>query len=263
MTVEENVAFGLEVRGRPRAEVRDRVMGLLELVQLQELAGRHPAQLSGGQRQRVALARALATDPRVLLLDEPFGALDARVRVELREWLQRFREETGVTTLLVTHDQQEALEVSQHVVVMLGGRVAQAGTPLQVYDDPASPEVAAFLGAAMLRGHIRRGRAEVGFLSIDAPSFAREGEQVQAFVRPHHVKLRPAGARAEDHVAYGRIQRVRPVGSQVKVTLALKDGETVTIEVSRAELERLGVGEGEGVLVDIRSAKLFLGDYQI
>ncbi|HEX8537829.1 MAG TPA: ATP-binding cassette domain-containing protein, partial [Cystobacter sp.] len=146
MTVRKNLAFGLETRRMPRAEVEARVDEMLELVQLEELGGRYPGQLSGGQRQRVAFARALAIRPKLLLLDEPFGALDSRVRVELREWLQSLHERTGVTTLLVTHDQEEALEISQHVVVMSEGRVAQEGPPEEIYDRPATPYVASFVG---------------------------------------------------------------------------------------------------------------------
>src|SRR5947199_727872 len=146
MTVRDNVAFALTIRKRPKQEIRERVDELLELVQLSGFADRYPSKLSGGQRQRMALARALAAKPRLLLLDEPFGALDARVRAELRDWLRRLHDESQVTTLMVTHDQEEALEVADHVVVMDGGRVAQAGAPLEVYDHPTSPAVAAFLG---------------------------------------------------------------------------------------------------------------------
>jgi sulfate/thiosulfate transport system ATP-binding protein len=166
LTVFDNIAFGLDVRRKSRGEIKDRVEELLKLVQLEGLAHRYPAQVSGGQRQRVAFARALAIHPKVLLLDEPFGALDTRVRVELREWLERLHDEMHVTTLLVTHDQQEALEVSQYIVVMHEGRVLQCGSPLEVYDHPATPEVAQFLGASPLRARIKEGRAEMGSSSV-------------------------------------------------------------------------------------------------
>ena len=158
-------------------------------MQLEELGQRYPGQLSGGQRQRVAFARALAIRPKLLLLDEPFGALDTRVRVELREWLHDLHVQTGVTTLLVTHDQEEALEISQHVVVMDQGRVAQAGPPAEIYDRPATPFVASFVGGtSVLKGHVREGRADWA-RSRGGAREAREGEAVAAFVRPHDIKL--------------------------------------------------------------------------
>ncbi len=160
MTVQENIAFGLNIRKIPRAEVAARVDELLHLVQLEDFGPRYPTQLSGGQQQRIAFARALAVRPKVLLLDEPFGALDIQVRIELRSLLQELYTKTNVTTILVTHDQGEALEVSQHVVVMLEGQVVQAGPPQEVYDHPATPFVAAFLGGGnVLRARIRAGRA--------------------------------------------------------------------------------------------------------
>ncbi|HZO13115.1 MAG TPA: sulfate/molybdate ABC transporter ATP-binding protein [Polyangiaceae bacterium] len=262
MTVRDNIAFGLDVRKRPRSEVDARVAELLRLVQLEDLGRRHPAQLSGGQRQRVAFARALAIRPKVLLLDEPFGALDARVRVELRDWLQRFHEETHVTTLLVTHDQEEALEVSQHIVVMLEGRVMQAGEPTAVYDHPSSPAVASFLGASLISGRVHAGRAELGPLLVDAPASAQDGDQVHAVVRSHDIKLTRAGEQASQ-ASLGQVVRLRPVGGHVKVTLRLASGDDVTVELPRPELDELGIGEGDRVLVDVRASKLFLGDYAI
>jgi sulfate transport system ATP-binding protein len=265
MTVRENIGFGLEVRGTPKAQITARVDEMLRLVQLEELGGRFPGQLSGGQRQRVAFARALAIRPRVLLLDEPFGALDTRVREELREWLHALHTQTGLTTLLVTHDQQEALEISLHVVVMQDGRVAQAGSPEDIYNRPANPFVASFIGgASVLRGRIHAGRAAMGALSVDAPAAAREGEAVQAFVRPHDIKLaKPDGAAASASTATGRVERLKPVGGYVRVLLRLPNGDEVTVEVPRSEFDALGLAEGDSVSADVRTAAVFVGDYAI
>ncbi|MDY7225694.1 sulfate/molybdate ABC transporter ATP-binding protein [Hyalangium rubrum] len=265
MTVRENIAFGLSVRRQSKAEVEARVDEMLRLVQLEELGQRTPAQLSGGQRQRVAFARALAIRPRLLLLDEPFGALDTRVRVELREWLHELHTLTGVTTLLVTHDQEEALEISQHVVIMSEGRVAQAGAPADIYDRPATPFVASFVGGnSMLKGQVREGRAEMGALIVAAPQSAREGQAVQAFVRPHDIKLakKPAGNGLNGNAAV-RVERLKSVGGYVKVLLKLPNGDTVAVEVPRGEFEELGVVEGDSVHADVRSARVFVGDFSI
>ncbi len=265
MTVRDNVGFGLEVRGRPKGEVRRRADELLALIQLESLGDRFPAQLSGGQRQRVAFARALAIEPKVLLLDEPFGALDARVRRELREWLHDLHQKTQVTTLLVTHDQEEALEISEHVVILLDGRVAQAGSPSEVYDRPASPAVAEFLGANVLRGRVRQGRAVAGPVEVSAPDGAAEGEEALAYVRPHDLKLARASSSGSDgdEVRMGTIERFRLVGARVKITVLLAAGDRVTVELAREEFEALAVGEGDQVLVDVREARVFLGDYAI
>jgi sulfate transport system ATP-binding protein len=263
MTVRQNIAFGLETRRLPRSEIEGRVDEMLKLVQLEELGKRYPGQLSGGQRQRVAFARALAIQPKLLLLDEPFGALDSRVRIELREWLQSLHEQTGVTTLLVTHDQEEALEISQHVVVLSDGRVAQAGPPEEIYDRPATPFVASFVGGtSILRGHVHSGRAQVGTLVVAAPQSAREGESVQAFVRPHDIKLARA-ANGDNELTTSRVERLKSVGGYVKVLLKLPSGETVAVEVPRAEFDDLGVVEGDHVHADVRMAKVFLGDFAI
>src|SRR3989442_9450122 len=195
MTVFENVAFGLRVRPRtlrPSArDIRTRVSALLQLVQLDWLADRYPAQLSGGQRQRVALARALAVQPQVLLLDEPFGALDAQVRKELRRWLRRLHEEMHITSVFVTHDQEEALEVADRVVIMNEGGVEQIGTPEDVYDHPATPFVYHFLGNVNLfHGRIHEGRARIGDIELDAPEHA-DARDIPAvgYVRPHDIEV--------------------------------------------------------------------------
>lgn len=264
MTVRENIAFGLNVRKLPRAEVEARVDEMLRLVQLEALGERHPGQLSGGQRQRVAFARALAIRPRVLLLDEPFGALDTRVREELREWLHALHTRTGLTTLLVTHDQQEALEISQHVVVMSEGRVAQAGSPEDIYDRPASPFVASFIGgASVLRGHVLEGRASLGSLALSVPAAAREGEAVHAYVRPHDIKLARSVSTEGVTPFTGRVQRFKPVGGFVKVLLRMPSGDEVTVQVPRSEFDALGVVEGDAVRADVLTASVFVGDYAI
>ena len=198
MSVFENVAFGLRVRPRAvrpsEAEIRDTVMGLLHLVQLDVLAKRRPSELSGGQRQRVALARALAVKPKVLLLDEPFGALDAKVRKELRRWLRRLHEEVHVTSVFVTHDQEEALEVSDRVVIMNEGKIEQSGTPEEVYDRPATPFVYGFLGDVNLfHGRIHQGRVNIGANELDAPEWAGARDQAGvAYVRTYDVQLTPS-----------------------------------------------------------------------
>ncbi|MCE9672873.1 sulfate/molybdate ABC transporter ATP-binding protein [Myxococcus stipitatus] len=265
MTVRQNIAFGLDVRRLPRDETRARVEEMLRLVQLEALGDRYPGQLSGGQRQRVAFARALAISPRVLLLDEPFGALDTRVREELREWLHALHSRTGLTTLLVTHDQQEALEISQHVVVMSEGRVVQAGSPEDIYNHPASPFVASFIGgASVLRGRVQSGKAELGSLALAVPAAAREGEAVHAFVRPHDIKLaRPGEAPPGPRPVTGRVARLKVVGGFVKVLLELPSGDEVTVQVPRSEFAALGLTEGDAVRADVLSASVFVGDYAI
>src|SRR5262245_48873096 len=195
MTVLDNISFGLKVRPGsrrpPRTEIRRRALELLDLVQLSGLEKRYPAQLSGGQRQRVALARAMAVEPNVLLLDEPFGSLDAKVRQELRRWLRRLHDEIRVTSVFVTHDQEEALEVSDRVVVMNQGRVEQVGTPQEVFDRPATPFVMGFLGIVnVFHGRIEGGRADFGSLSVDYPGdTGSEPRPAQGFARPYELEL--------------------------------------------------------------------------
>lgn len=279
MTVFENVAFGLRVRKTPSPQVRKRVDELLDLIQLGHFAQRFPSQLSGGQRQRVAFARALAVRPRVLLLDEPFGALDVRVRVELREWLRDVHQKSGVTTLLVTHDQEEALEVSEHVIVMFDGKVAQAGPPGVIYDRPASPQVACFIGAAnRLSGSVRCGTADLGAFSMPVRCDAQDGSKVEAFVRSHDIRLKPVGnvpkaspgqtARvgngpegAPGQIA--RVERLRQVAGLVKVSVRLQSGQPLSLEMSRSEAACAGLREGDAVEVNILGAQTFMEDYQI
>jgi sulfate/thiosulfate transport system ATP-binding protein len=221
MTVRENVAFGLKIRKRAKDEVRRRVDELLDLVQLQGFGDRYPAQLSGGQRQRMALARALAPEPKVLLLDEPFGALDARVRAELRVWLRRLHNETHTTTVFVTHDQEEAMEVADSVVVMNHGRVEQVGGPRELYDTPVNAFVMSFVGHANRFG--------------------------SSWVRPHdlHVQLEP-----NDRTREAMVDRVTHLGFEVRAELARDDGERFQVQLTRDQAEQLELEPGQIVYVE-------------
>jgi sulfate transport system ATP-binding protein len=252
----------MKIRRLPKEQVTKRVTELLALVQLPAYGSRFPAQLSGGQRQRVALARALAIEPKVLLLDEPFGALDTQVRLELREWLISLHEKTGITTILVTHDQEEALELSQHVVLLNKGKVAQAGSPHDLYDHPANEFVASFLGGAnVLKSRVDHGEAKVGTQTVRVPAGARDGTPVQAFVRPHNMKVRrPSG---ENPVDLGKIERLTRVGGYVKVYVSLPTGESVVVLMAKGDLEALHVEPGDPVAVDVVDPKVFVQSYSI
>ncbi|MFO0587551.1 MAG: sulfate/molybdate ABC transporter ATP-binding protein [Polyangiaceae bacterium] len=268
MTVAQNVAFGLEVKRTPRAEIDQAVRELLDLVELPGLGGRYPSELSGGQRQRVALARALAPRPKLLLLDEPFGALDAKVRLSLREQLRKLSRDRSMTVIFVTHDQEEAMDLADRVVVLRQGRVEQIGTPAEIYDHPATEFVAGFVGATnVLRGEVRGGKASMGALKVEAPPGDHEGRPVTAIVRPHDVEL---SGRVDDHpagpssnVATGRIERMSRVGYMVKLQLLLADGQPLTVELTRERAAELGVVEGDTVHVNLRDAKVFVQDYAI
>jgi len=230
MTVRGNVAFGLEIRKRPKAEIRERVSELLRLVQLEGLADRYPSQLSGGQRQRMALARALAVEPKVLLLDEPFGALDARVRKELRAWLRRLHDEVHVTTILVTHDQEEAMEVSDRIALMNEGRIEQVGQPRDLYEHPANEFVMSFVGPVTRLG--------------------------DGFVRPHDVELslRPNGSTEE-----ARVERVVHLGFEVRVEL-LQGSDRLWAQITRNEATELDLHEGQTVFVRAGHTHVFDAD---
>jgi sulfate/thiosulfate transport system ATP-binding protein len=220
MTVYENVAFGLRIRHRPRAEIRERVGELLRLVQLEGFASRYPAQLSGGQRQRMGLARALAVDPKVLLLDEPFGALDARVRKELRAWLRRLHDETHTTTVIVTHDQEEAMEVADRIALMNEGRIEQVGTPRDLYERPANEFVMSFVGPVNRVG--------------------------DAYIRPHDLELcpEPNGSTQE-----AMVERLVHLGFEVRVELVRDDGTRLSAQVTREEAAALELDVGQIVYV--------------
>ena len=224
MTVYDNVAFGLTIRKRPRAEIGKRVHELLELVQLEGLAKRYPAQLSGGQRQRMALARALAVEPSVLLLDEPFGALDARVRKELRAWLRRLHDEVHVTTIIVTHDQEEAMEVAGQIVVLNDGRIEQVGSPRELYDSPANEFVMSFVGPVNRLG--------------------------ETFVRPHDVELR---LEPDEGSVEAMVERVVHLGFEARVELVRDDGQHLLAQLTQEEAEQLELERGQ--IVYVRSSR--------
>lgn len=262
MTVFDNVAFGLKVRARKerpsKAEISERVHHLLSMVQLDGLAERYPSQLSGGQRQRVALARALAIQPKVLLLDEPFGALDAQVRKELRRWLRRLHDELKITGVFVTHDQEEALEVADRVVVMNQGRIEQIGTPTEIYDQPATPFVYQFLGNVnALPCRIRGGQAEIGPLVMPAPSYAGVADAAGvAFVRPHDLLLSRPG---EGGGSFAVVRHVSVLGAVVRVELSLGE-HIIEAETSRQRHAELELAPGQRVLLWPRQARFFLRD---
>jgi sulfate/thiosulfate transport system ATP-binding protein len=263
MSVFENVAFGLRVRPRARrpgeAEIRSKVQDLLRLVQLDWLGDRYPSQLSGGQRQRVALARALAVEPKVLLLDEPFGSLDAKVRQELRRWLRRLHDEIRVTSVFVTHDQEEALEVSDRVVVMNHGRVEQIGTPQEVFDRPATPFVMGFLGSVnVFHGRVEAGRAHLGPLSVDYPAHDTAAPRAaQGFARPWELEL---AREASKGGFWATLRHVNPAGAVVKLELEDAEARLVQVEVSREQFEALRAAPGERLYVRPRQVRVFVAE---
>ena len=264
MTVFNNVAFGLNVmpkKARPsKNEIRDRVMTLLKLVQIDYMADRFPSQLSGGQRQRVALARALAIEPKVLLLDEPFGALDAKVRKELRKWLRRLHDEIHLTSVFVTHDQEEALEVSDSVVVMNEGKIEQTGTPDHVYEHPANPFVYRFLGNVNLfHARMTNGRARISDIEIETPEH-QDAEDISgvAYVRPHDIEISRAPGSRQGVAAI--INHISKRGAVVHLELiAQKNREIFDAELSRSGFRSLALREGETVYALLRNPKIFVG----
>jgi sulfate transport system ATP-binding protein len=250
MTVRKNIAFGLELQKVPKDKVKKRVEELLDLVQLNGLGDRYPSQLSGGQRQRVALARALAVEPKVLLLDEPFGALDAKVRKDLRAWLRRLHDEVHVTTVFVTHDQEEAMEVSDEIVVMNQGRVEQMGTPAEIYDHPASAFVMSFIGPVNVlpsTSHIFQGN---GF---DSP-------HPEVFLRPQDVmvEVQPNGTTVP-----ARVSRIIHLGWEIQAELTLDDGQVLTAHLTRDRFDELQLQPNQRVYVKPKDAKAFPLYYSI
>ena len=261
MTVAENVAFGLRVRSRrqrpSKAEIREKVQRLLQLVQLETFSNRYPNQLSGGQRQRVALARALAIEPKVLLLDEPFGALDAKVRMELRQWLRRLHDEIHVTSVFVTHDQDEALELADRVVVMDQGRIEQIGTPDEVFHWPSTEFVTTFLGQVNLfRGRIENGKVHFASLAWEWPEHAAMPSQaVRVFVRPHdfEVETHRNGAPA----FRATVRRVHSAGPNARLELLAESGEVLWAEMPLEHYRSRDIVLGSQVFLTPRDVKVF------
>lgn len=250
LTVRQNIAFGLEIRKAGKKKIQGKVEQLLELVQLSGLGDRYPSQLSGGQRQRVALARALAVEPKVLLLDEPFGALDAKVRKDLRAWLRRLHDEVHVTTVFVTHDQEEAMEVSDEIVVMNKGKVEQVGTPAEIYDHPASAFVMSFIGP-------------VNVLPSSAKIFQSSGfdsANPEIFLRPQDIIVERV---ANNSTASAIVNRVIHLGWEVQVELTLDDGQTFTAHLTRERFDELQLEPQERVYVKPKDAKSFPLYYSI
>lgn len=251
LTIRQNIAFGLEIRKHPPAEIKQRVQELLELIQLEGLGNRYPSQLSGGQRQRVALARALAVQPQVLLLDEPFGALDAKVRKELRTWLRKLHDEVHLTSVFVTHDQEEAMEVADEIVVMNHGKVEQVGTAAEIYDHPATPFVMSFIGEVNVLPHPVFGQ--------DTPAIANSNGHTtnpSVFVRPHDFDLQLT---ADDDTTPALVKRITHLGWEIQMELALTNHDAVYIQLSREKYEQFKPEVGQTFFIKPRRAKVFAG----
>jgi sulfate/thiosulfate transport system ATP-binding protein len=265
LNVFENVAFGLKVLPRqnrpPKSEIRDRVEHLLKMVQMDWAIKRYPSQLSGGQRQRVALARALAVNPRILLLDEPFSALDAKVRLELRRWLRKLHDDIHVTSVFVTHDQEEALELADQIVVINKGNIEQKGTPQEVYDHPANAFVYNFLGNVnVFHGRVKNGQVSLGNVQVDAPEDLKGSEEkpTQAFVRPHEVGI--SRVREKDSELIGTILEVRIMGGQIGLYLTCEGFESpIEAEIPREVYRDLGLKRGDQVFISLNCIRVFTG----
>lgn len=264
MTVFENIAFGLKVRPskfRPsKTAIADKVHELLSLVKMEELANRYPAQLSGGQRQRIALARALAVEPKVLLLDEPFGALDAKVRKDLRRWLRKLHDEYPITSVFVTHDQEEALDVADRIVIFNQGKMEQMGTPEEVYNNPVNPFVYDFLGAVNLfHGRVHDGKVDLGSIKLDVPeNVGTENENVISYIRPHdiEVSINAVGDFIEAQILY-----IRAVGPIVNLELKrLDSGDYIEAEISKEVYRTLNLKENQKVYLKPKEYKVYTPD---
>ncbi|MCX5932430.1 MAG: sulfate ABC transporter ATP-binding protein [Cyanobacteria bacterium] len=252
--VRQNVGFGLELRGWKHEAIRRRVDELLELVQLQGFGNRYPSQLSGGQRQRVALARALAVQPRVLLLDEPFSALDAKVRKELRAWLRNLHDEMHVTTVIVTHDQEEAMEVADRIVVMNHGKIEQIGSPAEIYDQPASPFVMSFVGAVnVLPAHLPLAPAA-------AERSAHQGQGGDLFIRPHDLELHRS---PQNGSVPAVLRRLTHMGRDIQAELTLASGEVVMAQLPRERIDYHELKAGDALHITSRDARTFVPDFVI
>ena len=257
MTVRENIGFSLLVQKKPKEEIRSRVDELLTLIQLKGMAERYPSQLSGGQKQRVALARALAARPEVLLLDEPFGALDAQVRQDLRRWLRKLHDEMHITSVFVTHDQDEAFEVADRVAILNKGRVEQVGSPEEIFHNPANAFVMQFLGNV----NIFHSRLDSGTsIQLDPAGINVLGGR-EVFVRPHDLSLRPQSEGPNS--IEGRIAHIRTTGLSMRISLDVKGGSQLQIELPVEEFQALGLVKGDVAFATPRELKTFSGDYSI
>jgi sulfate transport system ATP-binding protein len=261
MSVFDNVAFGLRVKPRRQRSsaqtIRDKVVKLLTLVRLEQMAAHYPAQLSGGQRQRVALARALAVEPKILLLDEPFGALDAKVRQELRRWLRGLHDDLGITSLFVTHDQEEALELADRVVIMRDGQVEQVGTPIQVYEHPATPFVYHFLGQAnVFHGQVEESRLDFGAFRLELPpGHLPEATAAVAYARPHLLDI--AHQPTEPPQFRATIGSISAAGPLVRVELVTEMGSVVHVEIPQERYRQLALQRGAAVFVQVKEMQVF------
>ena len=263
MTVFENIAFGLRVRPRQtrpaKNEIRDKVMELLSLVQLENFYDRYPHQLSGGQRQRIALARALAVEPKILLLDEPFGALDAKVRIELRAWLRRLHDEIHLTSVFVTHDQDEALELADRVAVMNAGKIEQFDTPDNVFHEPKTEFVMNFLGSVnQFHGRLEQGKVCIGRYRLETPELPCEicGDNASVFVRPHELEITDSPIEGQLSL-HAFVKSVHSAGSRVRVELHTETKETLFAEVTHEKKEALHLEVGVSVFVTPRNLRIF------
>ena len=257
MTVFKNIAFGLKIRKWPKARIAERVAELLQLLELDGFAGRFPHQLSGGQRQRVAIARALASKPSVLLLDEPFGAVDAKIRQELREWLVHLHDDFNVTTLFVTHDQEEAMEVSNRIVIFSRGRLEQIGTPREIYEQPASEFVARFIGVLnVLELEINQGVGRVGELEFSIPNMSN-GQKVRIGFRPYAVQVSPDLAQYRFQAV---LQHTFFLGIMLRLELVLKSGLIVRSRMTKEEYSQLGLRDGQEVSIQIRTFRILAAE---
>jgi sulfate transport system ATP-binding protein len=263
MTIADNIGYGLRVRGVPKPERMERVNELLKLIRLDNFGSRYPSQLSGGQRQRVALARALAARPAVLLLDEPFGALDAKVRTELRQWLRRLHEEIHVTSVFVTHDQEEAFEVADRVVVMNRGKVEQVGAPAEVFERPANAFVMDFLGQVnVFRGAVEGGKTVIRPSEIPPPDSGRQPAGTDVYVRPHELAIEHR--RNGEAAIEAKVVHVNPTGSRTKIELkAIEFDQMILAELTSERYAELGLKAGDVVYVSARRAHVFAPSYSI
>ncbi len=263
MNVRENIGFSLMIQKRPKKEIAQRVDELLELIQLGGLADRYPSQLSGGQKQRVALARALAARPKVLLLDEPFGALDAKVRQDLRRWLRNLHDELKMTSVFVTHDQEEAFEVSDRVVIMNKGKVEQIGTPDDIFHNPVNEFVMNFLGNVnIFHSRVEQGKIYLGSSEISVSATNPSAiPSTKAYVRPHALSIHRESS--DNNALQGKVTHMRHVGLAVKVTVLNTEGQEIQVELSQDEFKALALNKGETVFVTPKEIKVFSSDYSI